>query len=144
LEGLEKIFQAIDFYYINRVQEFTKLAFGEAFPGKPDNICFRKIHQTITCIFSEGHPGPGQLQEGLLIGMDIATGFLILIIHEICLCIKCPRVVKCKTPNDYPELTYHGAIGKTRRKVKTGKAIKHSPCWITMAALHIPVSGKIC
>ncbi len=39
---VEKLFKTIGFYYLNRAKEFTKLAFRKAFPGKPDNILFRK------------------------------------------------------------------------------------------------------
>ncbi len=37
-QRLEKVFEAVDLYYIRRAKEFTQFALGKAFPGKPDEI----------------------------------------------------------------------------------------------------------
>jgi hypothetical protein len=47
---LKQVFKSIDFYFINRTQQFTQFAFRKAFSGKPDNIWLRKIYKTTSCI----------------------------------------------------------------------------------------------
>jgi hypothetical protein len=88
---LEEVFKPIDFYFIYRSKQFTQLALRKAFPGKPDDIWFGKVHKKTACIFSKWHFCFDQLQEDIVIRMNVFASFLIFINHGICLYVEFKR-----------------------------------------------------